>query len=226
MTWQSRRCMPVACHHFSAPRATILASKGGFSSCVSQASEPVILSAAGAKDLLSRRCEGPAFGERSEEQQVLGSRASRALAQDDNAAASVREKDGVVVSLSLITERAGCHPERRRREGPAFAQMRRALGLAVQGCDVYSPAARVTVCSWVAQPTICWILASAPTTRWSSGVAPRPPMGPTRTSGQFAPGRASGPTFRATSRPCTSRGSRRILAWSWSWGCEEGHRPS
>src|SRR5437879_6646713 len=94
MTWQSRRCMPVACHHFSAPRATILASKGGFSSCVSQASEPVILSAAGAKDLLSRRCEGPAFGERSEEQQVLRSRASRALAQDDTPRGSRKGKRG------------------------------------------------------------------------------------------------------------------------------------
>src|SRR5437870_13424293 len=106
MTWQSRRCMPVACHHFSAPRATILASKGGFSSCVSQASEPVILSAAGAKDLLSRRCEGRGSGGRSEEQQGLRSRASRALAQDDNAAASVREKEGGVGSSAMISEPA------------------------------------------------------------------------------------------------------------------------
>src|SRR5437588_507863 len=60
-----------------------------------------------------------------------------------------------------------CHPERRRREGPTLEGR----------------------CSWVAQPTGCWTLACARTTRSSSAAASRPLIRPTRTSGPFAPGR-------------------------------------
>ena len=62
----------------------------------------VILSAAGAKDLLSPRCEGPAFGDDtlyphapSVLKQVLRSRAFRALAQDDTPPRALKkEQDG------------------------------------------------------------------------------------------------------------------------------------
>src|SRR6266566_6985107 len=82
-----------------------------------KASGPVILSAAGAKDLLARRCEGPAFVRaapqqvhrvrsphaRSVRKQVLRSRACRALAQDDNLAP-------VLVLTPLIPSPFGPHP--------------------------------------------------------------------------------------------------------------------
>jgi len=78
-----------------------------------EASERVILSAAGAKDLLAHRCEGRLSGAAGaddlrcgvEEQQVLRSRACRALAQDDNAARGLKENEGGrVVSLFSLPE--------------------------------------------------------------------------------------------------------------------------
>src|SRR5256884_6747482 len=62
--------------------------------------------------------------------QILRSRACRALAQDDNAACALRERERGVgaqhaaplqFSFPPRSERA-CHPERRRREGSAFPQ--------------------------------------------------------------------------------------------------------
>src|SRR6266496_6194980 len=49
----------------------------------------VILSAAGAKDLLSPRCEGPAFGDDVREQQVLRSRAFPACVKGPQAGPSL-----------------------------------------------------------------------------------------------------------------------------------------
>src|SRR6266568_67109 len=72
----------------------------------------VILSAAGAKDLLSPRCEGPAFGDDtlrphapSVLKQVLRSRAFRALAQDDTPP-RVLGRNGRFLPLPLRSERA------------------------------------------------------------------------------------------------------------------------
>src|SRR5882762_6567040 len=52
----------------------------------------VILSAAGAKDLLSPRCEGPALEDDVREQQVLRTRAFRALAQDDTPPRALKKR--------------------------------------------------------------------------------------------------------------------------------------
>src|SRR5438046_427562 len=62
-----------------------------------EASEHVILSAAGAKDLLSPRCEGRALCPHAPSvlKQVLRSRAFRALAQDDTPPRALKkEQDG------------------------------------------------------------------------------------------------------------------------------------
>src|SRR6266581_3141948 len=119
MTCHSRAFMPRGRHHFSAPWPLIMHPRVArllvlfYSSLVSG---PVILSAAGAKDLLSAVPDarpdsrtvarvrsltaGPSLARvpphaRSVRKQVLRSRAFRALAQDDNAARlRKRRRDG------------------------------------------------------------------------------------------------------------------------------------
>src|SRR2546430_17156496 len=123
-----------------------------------KASEHVILSAAGAKDLLSHRCEGHPFegplpkdpcrrtpveghpfeGPLSKDilskdlllvsaarQQVLRSRACRALAQDDNAARSGKERKGKIW-VRIAASRYVSRPSRRENAPSATARVSRA----------------------------------------------------------------------------------------------------
>src|SRR6184192_3892967 len=108
--------------------------KGGFSFSLPDTSELVILSAAGAKDLLFRRCEDLFRAPQARTTYVAASKNSRSFARARAAralrmtsAASPREKKmenqgiGGVVSLFPPSESERvCHPERRRREGSAF----------------------------------------------------------------------------------------------------------
>src|SRR5213080_4559935 len=74
MTWYGRAPILRDQHHFWAPwprimhRGWLLSSPLFYS--LRERASAVILSAAGAKDLLSRRCEGRVFGEDVREQQV------------------------------------------------------------------------------------------------------------------------------------------------------------
>src|SRR5256886_10691566 len=118
-----------------------------------KASEHVILSAAGAKDLLSHRCEGHPFegplskdpcrrtpfeGPLSKDillkdlllvsaaqQQVLRSRACRALAQDDNAARSGKKRKGKIW-VRIAASRYVSRPSRRENAPSATARVSRA----------------------------------------------------------------------------------------------------
>src|SRR6266699_5367918 len=159
MTCYSRAFMPRGRHHFSAPWPLIMHPRVArllvlfYSSLVSG---PVILSAAGAKDLLSAVPDArpdsrtvarvrsltpdPSLACRATTlppwqpagQQVLRSRAFRALAQDDSAARFGRRRgnggsgdpanpgppdrtSGGGFSLPLLRRDRACHPERRRR---------------------------------------------------------------------------------------------------------------
>src|SRR5437879_3340812 len=73
-----------------------------------------------------RRREGPVFFRMRSLRapivlkQVLRSRASRALAQDDSAVHVRRNEREGGFSLSPLRGKRACHPERRRREGPAL----------------------------------------------------------------------------------------------------------